>query len=156
MEYQKDDTISLGASVARCFIFLICSIVSLFLLLSIIPLQNPPTAGPDMDCFLAAFLEGGAAELPSQEIWLPYWGNRNEIHDPFVNHTTCNELNLSSKEKKTFIFFYCINNGKLDSFLYRLYIYRQVWLEKTSGKYGSQFSFIHWDNILIIYASLDQ
>lgn len=71
-------------------------------------------------------------------------GYRNEIHDSFVNYTTDNELNLSSKKKKTFYFFYCINNAKLDSvFLYRLYIYRQVWLEKTFGKYGSQFSFIH-------------
>lgn len=66
------------------------------------PSKTPPTAGRDMDCFLAAFLEGGAAELPSQEI---YWGNRNEIHDPFANHTTYNELSLSSKEKKKLLFF---------------------------------------------------
>lgn len=35
-----------------------------------------------------------------------------------------NKLNLSSKEKKkTFILFYCINNGKLDSFFYTDYIF---------------------------------
>lgn len=110
--------------------------------------QSFPTEAPPQDpiphCFcLSCCWEAGRCQTvtPTDPVTLQV--HRNEVHDSFANHTTDNELNLSSKEKKTFIFFYCINNGKLDSFLYRLYIYRQVWLEKTFGKYGSQFSFIH-------------
>lgn len=49
------------------------------------------------------------------------------------------KLHPSSKEKN--LYFYCINNGKIKIFLYRLCIYSSVWLEETADTYGIRFSF---------------
>lgn len=51
--------------------------------------------------------------------------------------------NFIPHQKKKNLYFYCINNGKIKIFLYRLYIYSSVWLEETADTYGIRFSFIH-------------
>ena len=71
--------------------------------------QSSPSKAPPGDqipsCFLSGcFLEAGDAGLSSKWIWLPFRVTGMNFHDRFANHTTDNELNLSSKEKKTFIF----------------------------------------------------
>lgn len=142
MEYQKDDTISLGV----CKVFLsrlsapqpeAGSYFSPYVPSSAYfpGCQSFPSKAPPKvpSCFLTGcFLEGGdVAGRSIKELWFPFRVTEMNFMTLLQITAPDNELNLSSKEKKTFIFFYCINNGKLDSFLYRLYIYRQVWLEKN-------------------------
>lgn len=63
----------------------------------------------------------------------------------WININDCFKMrkkrNFILHQKKKQLYFYCINNGKIKIFLYRVYIYSSVWLEETADTYGIRFSF---------------
>lgn len=117
MESQKDDTISLH--VCKVFLIIMSAPSQKMLpashhmlcsqLISPSVNHSPPKPHHTTRSWLLSpgcFLEEGDVGLLAQQIDpVALQGHRNEFRDPFANHTTGNEPNVFSKEKKTFIIF---------------------------------------------------